>query len=97
MILLRLARRLLAPRVPEDEEREDRKCEEHAEHGAEERARVHVRVRADEAERGDGDGEGEDRPEGSARRHASSVRLSSGAETEVFTLRRVGFICERVT
>ena len=76
MFLLRLARRLLAPRVPKDEKREDREREKHAEHCAEERARMHVPAagRADEAERSDGDGEGEDRPEERCEREREEAR-----------------------
>ena len=74
IVLLRLARRPLAPRVPEDEERERRERDEHAEHRAEQRARVHVRVRADEAERRDGDGEGQDRPEQRGEREREETR-----------------------
>ena len=97
MVLLRLARRLLAPRVPEDEERKDCKREKHAEHCTEERARMHVPAAgcADKAERGDGDSEGENRPEErcewereEAREQRQATAVSVGAEAEVPTLKK---------
>ena len=97
MVLLWLARRLLAPRVPEDEERKDCKREKHAEHCTEERARMHVPAAgcADKAERGDGDSEGENRPEErcewereEAREQRQATAVSVGAEAEVPTLKK---------